>query len=123
MSKYLKGLFAVHAVITLVFGVPLLLVPGRTLDLFHREPQDPLLTRLLGAAFIALAVGSLRGFKTPDKSLIKTIIEMDLVFCVLGAIGFARHLFGSASYAPIIWLIFGLLTVFAIAWAVAYFKD
>ena len=123
MSKYLKGLFGVHTVVALLFGVPLLLAPGRTLDLFAWAPQDPMISRLLGAAMIALAVGSIRGLRATDKSLIKTVIEMDLVYCVLGALGFARHLFSSANYAFIIWFIFGLLIVFAIAWAVAYFKD
>ena len=122
MSKYLKGLFAVHAVVGLVFGVPLLLAPGRTLDLFNWAPQDPLISRLLGAALIALALGSIRGFRASDKPLIKTIIEMDLVFCVLGAIGLARHLF-KANYPWYVWSIFGILIVFGIAWAVAYFKD
>ena len=122
MSKYLKGLFGIHAVVALLLGVPLLLAPGRTLDLFNWFPQDPMLSRLLGAALIALAVGSIRGFMDSAGAVTKTIIEMDLVFCVLGAIGFARHLFGSANYDAIIWAIFGMLVAFAVAWGVAYFK-
>ena len=122
MSTYLKGLFGVHTVVSLLFGVPLLLAPGRTLDLFNWAPQDPLISRLLGAALIALALGSIRGFRASDKSHIKSIIEMDMAFCFLGAIGFARHLF-KASWPFIVWFIFGLLVAFGIAWVVAYFKD
>ena len=122
MSKYLKGLFGIHAVVAFLMGAPLLLAPGRTLDLFTWFPQDVMLTRLLGAALLALAVGSIRGFLATEAAATKTIIEMDLVFCALGAVGFARHLFGTAHYAPIIWVIFGMLVFFAAAWGFAYFK-
>ena len=121
--KYRKGLFGVHTVVSLLFGLPLFISPRNTLNFFNWAPQDPILSRFLGVALIALAVASARSFKSADKSLTKTVIEMDLVFCTLGAIGFARYVFSSHSYPFMVWFIFGLLVVFSIAWAVAYFKD
>ena len=124
MVKYRKWLFAVHTVVALLFGLPLFITPRNTLNFFDWTPQDPIMSRLLGVALIALAVASARSFKSGDKSLTKTVLEMDLTFCVLGAIGFARYaFFSSRSYPFIFWFLFGLLIVFSIAWAIAYFKD
>ncbi len=122
MSKYLKGLFLVHAVVGVIVGLPLLLAPGRVADLLQWAPVDPLTSRMFGAALLALAVGSVRGFLACEKAQIKTIIEMDIVFCALSAVGLARHLF-KASYPAIVWVIFGIYLVFGIAWIVAYFRE
>jgi threonine/homoserine/homoserine lactone efflux protein len=122
MSKYLKGLFLVHAIVGVIVGLPLLLAPGRAADFLQWAPVDPLVTRMFGAALLALAVGSARGFLAREKAQVKTILEMDIVFCALSAAGLARHLF-KASYPAIVWVIFGTFLVFGLAWIVAYFKE
>ena len=115
MSKALKTTFGVHALVALIFGAPLLIVPGRTLGLFGWLPIDPLITRLLGAAMLALAWSSFLGYRSSDASVKAALVQMDFVFCSLGVLGLLRHLV-VARYPWYVWTIFLILVVFGIAW-------
>ncbi len=121
MSKALRITFLVHAVVALVLGLPLLIVPGQFLDVFIWRPIDPLLSRLLGAALVALAWGSFRGWQATERAQVKTVLEIEAVFTVLGSIGLLRHLL-IAPYPAIVWAVFILLVVFAIAWVIFLIK-
>ena len=118
MVKWLRVLFPVHAVIALVSGAPLLLAPGRFLDWVGWAPVDPLLTRLLGAALLALAWSSFRGWRAKERSQVAILIEAEVIFTVLSCAGLLRHLL-NASYPLLVWGLFAVLLVFAIAWVVA----
>jgi len=121
MSRYLKILFPVHMVIGAAFGALLLAMPGRFLGLFGWAPVDPLLSRVLGAALIGLAWGSFRGWRSDNPAQARIQIELDAVSCVLGALGLLRHLV-IANYPYYVWLLFGVLAAFAVAWIVALLK-
>jgi hypothetical protein len=121
MSKALKYTFGIHAVVALFFGLPLLVVPGRFLGLFGWAPIDPLITRLLGAAMIALAWSSFRGFRSTDFRLAVTLIQIELLYTALGAIGLLRHL-AIAWYPWYVWLLFVILVAFAIVWLYFFWK-
>lgn len=116
MSRSLKIFFLIYAIFTFILGAPLLLAPGRFLGLFFWAPIDPLLTRLLGAAFLAMTVGAVRGYLARQRERVQVTIETNLVFCALGAAGFLRHLLTGSYYPLIIWIIFGLLAIWAILW-------
>jgi hypothetical protein len=116
MSTALRITFLVHAVVALVMGLPLLIIPGQFLgELLRWVPFDPLISRLFGAALLALAWGSYRGWQATERAQVKTVLEIEAVFTVLGSIGLLRHLL-IASYPAIVWAVFILLVVFAIAW-------
>jgi hypothetical protein len=115
MSKSLNIIFIVHLIIALLFGAPLLLIPGRFLGLFGWQPIDPHITRLLGAALLALAWSSFLGYRTTDSNLRQAFVQIDLIFCALGAVGLLRHLL-IAAYPWYFWMIFLILAVFAIVW-------
>jgi hypothetical protein len=121
MSKSLRYTFLIHTVVSLIFGAALLLAPGRVLGIFGWAPIDPLITRLFGAALLALAWSSLRGWQSADRSHVQTLVEMELVFTVLGCLGLLRHLL-IAWYPYYVWLVFGVLLVFVIAWLYALIK-
>ena len=74
MSKALKITFGVHMVVALLFGAPLLLIPGRFLGLFGWQPLDPHITRLLGAAMLAFTWSSFQGYRTTDMNLKRAIL-------------------------------------------------
>ncbi len=121
MVKTLKVLFLLYAIFTLVLGLPLFLMPGRFLGLFGWAPVDPLLSRLLGSALLAMAFCSFRGYLVADLDKVEMLVSGNLTFTALGAIGFLRHLVG--FYFPfVVWLLFGLLALWAVIWAVVYFK-
>jgi hypothetical protein len=117
MSKALKTTFLVHAVVAALAGLLLLLIPGRTLQTLGWAPIDPILSRLLGAAFLALAWSSFRGWRASEWAQVAIVVELEAVFTVLGCVGLLRHLLLS-RYPLIVWLDFAVLLAFAIAWLV-----
>ncbi|MBN1138187.1 MAG: hypothetical protein JXM73_16475 [Anaerolineae bacterium] len=118
MSKWLRILFLVHAVVAVIGGLPLLLAPGRTLDLFGWAPIDPLLSRILGAALLALAWSSWRGWRGATQAQAALLIEVEAIFTTLTCAGLLRQLLG-ASWPWYVWLLFGVFAAFAAAWVAA----
>jgi hypothetical protein len=117
MSKALKVTFLVHAVVAGLAGVLLLLIPGRFLLALGWAPIDPILSRLLGAAFLALGWSSFRGWRATEWLQVAILVELEAVFTVLGCVGLLRHLL-FARYPIVVWLDFVVLLAFAIAWIV-----
>ena len=122
INGLLKYTFLLHAVVTVVFGLPLLVVPGRMLDLFGWSPQDPLMSRMLGAALLGFGWSSVRGFLLTSWSQVRILVEAELVFCLLAAVGLLRHLL-VGNYPWYVWMTFAIFAVFAILWLVAYFTN
>ena len=127
MSQSTKYTFLVHAIVSVILGIPLLLVPGRFLPLFGwpEDGIDPLISRILGAAVVALAYSSYRGWQAADWDDVKILVEAEAIFTILGVLAMLRHLFGFPwpidiySWAFGVWLIFAIFVIFAIAWIVA----
>jgi hypothetical protein len=115
MSKSLRYTFLVHAVVALLFGLPLLIVPGRTLDVFGWAPIDPIMTRLVGAALLALGWGSYRGWRAAARSDVEILLQVEVVFTVLVSLGLLRHLLGG-SWPWYVWTMFIIFVLFAIVW-------
>lgn len=115
MSRGLRTLFLVHMAVALVFGVPLLLIPGRLLQWVGWSPIDPIAGRLLGAALLALGWSSFRGWQLMGKRDVRLLVEMEAAFTGLACVGLGRHLF-FYSYPLFPWLVFAVLAVFFLAW-------
>ena len=115
MSKSLRYTFLLHAVVALLFGAALLAAPGRFLGLFGWAPVDPLLSRVLGAALLALGWSSYRGFRAAERGQVALLVELEAVFCVLTCVGMVRHMLG--WYWPwYVWTLLGVFAAFAVAW-------
>jgi hypothetical protein len=115
MSKALKTMFLVHALVSLLCGAPLLIVPGQMLTLLGWTPIDPLVSRVLGAALLALAWSSFRGWMAAERTRVAIQLEMETVFAVLACVGLLRHLlFGRWPLVP--WLASALFLASALAW-------
>ena len=121
MSKSLRYTFLIHVVVSLIFGAALLLAPGRTLGIFGWAPIDPLISRLLGAALLALAWSSYRGWGASSYEQVSVLVEMEVIFTVFGSLGLLRHLI-KAWYPWYVWFVFAVLVVFAIAWTYHLWK-
>jgi len=121
MSRLLKVTFFVHMLVAVVLGVPLLVIPGRFLNWVGWAPTEPILTRILGAALLALAWGSFLGWRARERARVAILIETDAVFCVLGSVGVLRHLV-IANYPLIAWALFAILAAFAVVWVICWFK-
>ena len=121
MSKALKITFLVHGIVSLLLGALMLLIPGRFLTFLGWAPIDPIISRLLGAALLALAWSSFRGWRAKERAQVVVLIEVEAAFTILGAIGLLRHLL-IANYPWMVWLLFAGLAAFAVAWVVAWLK-
>ena len=116
-------------------GVPLLLVPGRflwrigwqaMLQGIGWQNTDPFVSRVLGAALLALAWSSFRGWRATERAQVAILIEMEVVLTVLGCVGLLRQLLrlglDAGWYPAIGWTPFAILAIFAIAWIVLLLK-
>lgn len=115
MSKSLRYTFIVHVVVALFFGAALLAAPGRFLGLFGWAPIDPLLSRVLGAALLALAWSSYGGFRATERRQVAPLIELEAIFCVLACAGMAWHMWGW-HWPWYVWTLLGVFVAFAVAW-------
>lgn len=120
MVKKTKVVLLIFSVFCLLFGLPLLVIPGRFLGLFGWGPVEPLLTRLLGAALLSMSWTALRGYLTWGPNRILAMINGYLVFTILGALGFLRHLLSTSYYPFMVWFIFIFLAIWALVWGIFY---
>jgi hypothetical protein len=121
MSKWLRILFLVHAVVAAIVGLALLLAPGRTMDLLGLPPIDAVLnvvSRILGAALLAMAWSSLRCWRAATRSQAAILVEVEAIFTVLTCISLLRLLL-SANWPWYDWALLGVFVAFALAWLVA----
>lgn len=145
ISQGLKIFFLIHAIIAGLFGVGLWMVPGRVLIQLGWIPTmvefwvletvvetpgtllvDPFITRVLGAALLALAYTSLRGWRASQWCEVSLVVQFEVVFCTLGFLGMIVSLilvrdtmpgFEQMGGMPIIgWVIMILLAGFSAVW-------
>ncbi len=121
MSKLLKSTFLIHAVVGVLSGAPLLIAPGRFLGWVGWAPIDLIISRVLGAALLALAWSSFRGWRATERAQVAILVEMEAVFTVLGCLGLLRHLL-RGPYPLAVWIVFAILAIFAIAWIASLLK-
>jgi len=121
MSKALKFTFLIHAVVALILGALLLIIPGRFLGWVGWTPVEPIINRVLGAALLALAWSSFRGWLATERAQVAILVEMEAAFTVLGCIGVLRHLLFE-RYPAMVWIVFAILALFAIAWIASLLK-
>jgi hypothetical protein len=62
---------------------------------FSWAPIDPIMTRLVGAALLALGWGSLRGWRAAVRSDVEILLQVEVVFTVLASL-LLRHLLGGS---------------------------
>jgi hypothetical protein len=122
MSKELKTAFLVHAVMTVITGALMLLIPGRFLTWIDWAPIDPIASRLLGAAMLALSWSSFRGWMSREWTQVALLVELEIAFTVLACVGMGRHLFFS-RYPFWPWFFFSLFAAWAVAWIVLWVRD
>jgi hypothetical protein len=137
VSNSLRTTFLIHMIVGLVLGAALWLVPGRTMTLLGWVPaQVPLpesdlsvpgqtfvdagVTRVLGAAFLALAYSSYLGWRAARHEEVKLLVQTEFVLCVLGTIALLVTAFTLARPFPAIgWVFVVMLAAFAVAWGLA----
>jgi len=116
VQKFISYLFCV---LCLFFGAGLLLAPGRFLGLVYWAPVDPHISRILGAALLAMAWLAWRMVRTSDMGLVSVGIEVFFVFTFLSSVGLLRHVL-FARYPLVVWALTVALLLFAVFWAISW---
>ena len=140
ISNGLRTTFLVHMIIMAVAGVALWLVPGRTLLLVGWIPAtfqvpgtdvtapgtvfvDGVMTRALGAALLALAFSSYRGWRAHQWSEVAFLVQLEVVFSVLGLVAFLSPIIrggvAQAIRTPFWWASVVILAAFILSWGLA----
>ena len=127
MRSVLRVTFLDHAIVAGLAGVLLLFIPGNFLrwigwTAFAARAAwmgiDLVISRLLGAALIALAWSSFRGWRATETAQIASLVEMEAAFTILSCAGLLRHLV--FRHLPVmVWIPFVVLALFAVAWIVS----
>jgi hypothetical protein len=122
MSKALKITFLLHAIVALVFGIALYLQPGPWARLVNWTPHDDHMTRIYGAALLALAVSSWFGYRARRWEEVRILVLMEIALTVLSTVGglwglLFRHAPAFAWAVVVIWV------AFAVAWIFSYLKQ
>jgi hypothetical protein len=121
MSKGLKITFLVHAIVALVFGIVLYLRPGSWATLVNWTTYDPSLTRVYGAALLALALSSWLGYRAARWDEVRILVLMEIALTVLSTVGGLWGLLFRS--APVFgWVSVLIWVVFALAWIYFYVK-
>jgi hypothetical protein len=115
MARTLRFIFLVNAIIWIVLGVLMLAMPGRFLQWLAWGGTDPILSRIVGAALLALAWGDLRAWRGLSWSEGAVFVEVQLVFSALVSLGILRHLL-VGSWPTMVWILFAVFAIFTVAW-------
>jgi hypothetical protein len=115
MSKLLKPTLLAHLVVSVVLGALLFIIPGRFLLALGWAPIDPVLSRVLGAALLAMAWGDLRIRQGIARLEVRLWVEVHLGFTALAGVGVLWHLV-DGGWPVIVWILFGVLALFALLW-------
>ncbi len=115
MSKGLKITFLIHAIVSLVFGIVLYLRPGSWAILVNWTPFDGDMTRIYGAALLALAVSSWFGYRATRWEEVRILVLMEIPLTVLSTIGglwglLFRNAPAFAWVSVVIWRTFLVIT-------------
>jgi hypothetical protein len=141
ISSFLRTTFLLHMIIGVLLGVFLFLIPGRTLTLLGWVPEsvpipnseitapgtifvDPVITRLLGAALLALAFSGYLGWRASTWGQVTLIVQVELVYCILGSLTYIAAFFLLQRPMPFIgYVLLIVLLAFVAAWAWAYRQE
>ena len=119
MSQGLKTTFLIHAIVALVFGIVLYLVPGTFLDLVGWKAFDGNMSRAFAAALLALAVSSWFGYRAARWEQVRIVVQMEIAFTLLGAVA-GLYGFFVRNAPAVIWVAIVIWVAFAAAWIYFY---
>ncbi|MFB6172971.1 MAG: hypothetical protein ABEJ23_10580 [Haloarculaceae archaeon] len=118
-SRNLQWTFLVHAVVAVVMGLPLLLVPEAWGALVNWRAVDPTVTRLLGAAVVAIAVASWLGYRADSREELRILVAFEVVFPAISGLA-ALYEVLLADGPTFTWVFVAITVVFTVAFAYFY---
>lgn len=121
----LRTTFLVHSIVGLIFGLVYLLIPDMLAGWFGvslPEAMQPMLFRMLGAAILAFTASSWWAYHETAWERVKIIVEMELVWTILGTLVLLWGLLLGAFPAAF-WISALILAAFAAAFGYFLFAE
>ena len=125
ISKALKLIFLIHFIASFLLGVVFLLFTESFVALTGWDASpliglDPVAGRILGAAILGFAIGSLLAWRETEWQKVKIIVLVELTW--LG-VGLVTSVICAFIFYPswVIWVIIGLFALFLVAFGYFYY--
>jgi len=114
--KFLKIWFIIHFFTDLIFAVPLFLFPVDFLQLLDWHTIDPLATRIVAAALLAIGIESFLG-RNASVETYKNMLNLKIIWSAAVVAGVSISIYQS-SYSTTIfeWLLLLIFLLFNIIW-------
>ena len=109
----LRTWFVVHAIVDLLFAVPILIDPAFTLKLFGWTIVDPLASRLVGAALIAIGTESYLGRNASLESF-RTMLRLKVLWSLSASLGIALSIMQGSPVGA--WFFLLIFVGFSVVW-------
>ncbi len=118
----LKTAFLAHFIVGTIFGIIYLLIPEAWGNLIGWPIKEAMPYRLIGAAILGFASSSWLAYNETAWERVKIVVEMEIVWTVLGTLVMLGGLF-FAGLPAIGWVNAIILGGFAVAFGFFYFRE
>jgi hypothetical protein len=118
-TRYAQYVLWLHVVVSGVFAIILLFLAGKFADWVDWTPFDPTMAKMMGAALLALGVGSLLATRDPLKY--RVIIQVEIVYTAATAAALLYRLLRFGDSTPdFTWAVFAICAAFCLLFSVTY---
>lgn len=121
LSKLSKYIFLLAFIAQIIFGVLFFITPETWITLTG-WPNEPSTGRVLGAAILVLALGSLLAFQKTSWDKVELYVIMQILWNSIGLIAMLWNYF-TVVLPVAVWLNIGLLGLFLILFLFVYMKE
>lgn len=116
VPKALQNWFVLHAVIDLLFAIPLMIAPIFTLELFGWQTVDVISARIVAAALFGIGIESYLG-RNAVKEVFVGMLNLKIIWSLAVIIGVSWSLFQNAQGTPWMgWILVGIFFAFNLVW-------
>ena len=116
VPKALRNWFVVHAVVDLLFGIPLMLMPVFTLELFGWQTMDVISARVVAAALFGIGIESYIG-RNAGREVFLGMLNLKIICSLAVILGVSWSLLNNAQGAPMMgWVLVGVFLAFNFLW-------
>lgn len=120
ISNLARYVFLVHFIVLLIFGVWYFVSPESWAALTG-WPTETAAGRMLGAAFIMMAVGGIMGYRATSWEQVELFVTIEIVWNLLGIIGMIWN-YATMTLPVAGWLMTGLLVIFLLLYVYVYYN-
>jgi hypothetical protein len=112
----LRVWFVVHAVVDVVFALPLLIAPEAVLGLVGWTTVDPYTTRMVAAALLGIGIQSYIG-RNEERSAFRGMLNLKIIWSLGCIVGIGASIITANGPAPLFaWVVLLIFVIFFMVW-------